>query len=186
MKNIEQIKDEISENWKYRHFDIDQRDYFIDLLLKIRPEYCLEIGFCSGTSSVTVLGTVNPKKMISVGLAHNDLDIARRLEDRYNFALIQGDSTKVLTSEFFKTEFPNGVDFYHVDGGHSFEIAFKDLENAYPFMNKEATIVVDDYHSQICPCDGVNRAVDTFVQKNSLTMERVSTNSGKGMALILL
>ena len=186
MKSIEQIKKEISENWKQQHFDFDQRDYFIDLLLKIRPEYCLETGFCTGTSSATILGTVNPKKLISIGLEHNSLEIAEKLQNQYSFTLVQGDSTKVLTSNFFETEFPNGVDFYHVDGGHSFDIALKDLENAYPFMNKESTIVVDDYHSQVFFCDDVIQAVDSFVQKHSLTMERISTDSGKGMALISL
>ena len=186
MKSKEQIKNNISKNWKQQHFDLDQRDFFIDLLLKLKPSYCLETGFCTGTSSATVLGTVNPKKMISIGLEYNSLEIAKKLEDQYNFTLIQGDSTKVLTSEFFETEFPNGIDFYHVDGGHTLDIAFKDLENAYSTMNEGSFIVVDDYHSEICPIEGVNRAVDSFVEKNSLRMEKISTDSGKGMALISL
>jgi predicted O-methyltransferase YrrM len=180
------IKEEISKNWKERHFDLDQRDFFIDLLLKIKPKYCLETGFCTGTSSLTVLATVKPKKMISVSLERNDLDVAKKLQDDYNFSLIEGDSTNILTSEFFQKEFPDGIDFYHVDGGHTFEVALKDLESAYPFMNDGATIIVDDYHSQVCPCEDVNRAVDSFVEAKSLTMEKISTNSGKGMALISL
>ena len=70
MKSKEQIKNNISKNWKQQHFDLDQRDFFIDLLLKLKPSYCLETGFCTGTSSATVLGTVNPKKMISIGLEY--------------------------------------------------------------------------------------------------------------------
>ena len=53
-------------------------------------------------------------------------------------------------------------------------------------MNEGSFIVVDDYHSEICPIEGVNRAVDSFVEKNSLRMEKISTDSGKGMALISL
>jgi predicted O-methyltransferase YrrM len=186
MKTKDQILNEISKNWKQKHFNTEQRDIFVDLLMELKPSYCLETGFCTGASSATILGASNPKKLISVGLEHNSLEVAEKLEHNYNFKLVQGDSTKILTSEFFEREFANGIDFYHVDGGHSYQVALKDLENAYPFMNKDSIIVVDDYRSKICPIQGVNDAVDFFVQKNSLNMEWVYTKKGKGMAVISL
>ena len=79
------IIEEIKENWRQQHFDEEQRDYFIDLLLKINPQHCLETGFCTGTSSATILASCKPKKMISIGLSYNDLEVAANLEEKYNF-----------------------------------------------------------------------------------------------------
>ena len=108
------------------------------------------------------------------------------MEKQYAFGLIQGDSTAVLTPEFFEKEYPEGIDFFHVDGGHEYNVALSDLENAFPYMNEGSIMLVDDYHSKMCPLESVDRAVDDFVAKNNLNMERVNTEDGKGMAVIRL
>ena len=193
MKNVEsntvrmskeEIIEEISPNWVEQHFSTVQRDFFIDLLLKLKPSFCLETGFCTGTSSATILAAARPKKLISIGLAYNNLDVAKKLEEQYSFKLIKGDSTHLLTSEFFGKEFPDGVDFFHVDGGHAYHEALADLENALPHMNDRATFVVDDYHSKICPLPSVDQAVDFFVKEHSLEVQGINTEDGKGMAII--
>lgn len=186
MEDKKQIVDEISKNWKEQHFSTQQRDLFIDLLLKERPSYCLETGFCTGTSSATILATCKPLNMISIGMEYNSLEIADTLEDQYNFRLVVGDSTRVMTGEFFDTHFPSGVDFYHVDGGHTYPVVESDLEKGLPHMNSNSIIVVDDYGSKLCPLPSVDAAVDAFVEKHSLSLERVSTPEGKGMVIIRL
>jgi predicted O-methyltransferase YrrM len=177
---------EIDKNWVQGHFDFDQRDYFIELLTQHKPKYCLETGFCSGTSSVTICASSKPEKMISIGLAQNNMEVANELKDTYNFRLIEGDSTKVLIDKFFETEYENGIDFYHVDGGHTYEVAKHDLVSAYNYMNDNSIIIVDDYHSNVCNLPEVAKAVDEFAKENNLEVEQIRTNSGKGMAKIVI
>ena len=114
------------------------------------------------------------------------MEVAKKLEEQYAFNFIQGDSISILTSEFFEKEYPKGIDFFHVDGGHEYHVALSDLEKAFPYMNEGAVILVDDYHSKMCPLESVDRAVDDFVGKNNLNMKRVNTEDGKGMAVIRL
>jgi len=186
MRTIEYIREEIAQIWVERHFSIPQRNFMIDLLVELKPSYCLETGFCTGSSSATISAACLPTKLVSVGLAYNNLDVAKKLEEQYAFNFIQGDSTSILTSEFFEKEYPEGIDFFHVDGGHEYHVALSDLEKAFPYMNEGAVILVDDYHSQMCPLESVDRAVDDFVAKNNLNMKRVNTEDGKGMAVIRL
>ena len=54
MKTIEQIREEIAQNWVEKHFSIPQRDFMIDLLMALKPSYCFETGFCTGSSSATI------------------------------------------------------------------------------------------------------------------------------------
>mgnify|MGYP004452303627 CR=1 FL=1 len=186
MRTVEEIKNEIEQNWVFQHFSLKQRDFFIDLLSKLKPSYCLETGFCTGSSSATILSTCHPTKLISVGLAYNNLEIAKNLEEQYSFKFIQGDSTQVLSPAFFESEYLQGIDFYYVDGGHEYAVALADLDNALPSMNEGSVIIVDDYHSQACPLPTVEQAVDEFVKSHNLNMEKIIIEDGKGMALIQL
>jgi len=184
IKAKKEIVAEISKNWVKKHFDIEQRDFFIDLLRELKPQYCLETGFETGTSSATVCAICQPKTMISIGMKSNNLTVADKLYRDYSFQLLIADSTKRLTEKFFKFNYPNGIDFFFVDGGHSYEVAMSDITSAFPYMNKGAVIVVDDYYSKICPIQDVNNAVNDFCNAYNLQMYQVSTNSGKGMAVI--
>jgi len=186
MKTAQYIREEIAQLWVERHFSIPQRDFMIDLLVKLKPSYCFETGFCTGSSSATISAACVPTKLVSVGLEHNNMEVAKKLEEQYAFKFIQGDSTSVLTPEFFEKEYPKGIDFFHVDGGHEYHVALSDLENAFPYMNEGAVILVDDYHSKMCPLESVDRAVDDFVAKHNLNMQGVNTEDGKGMAVIRL
>jgi len=180
----ENILKEIQENWVHRHFDEQQRDLFIKTLHDRNIKYCLETGFASGTSSATILATTKPDKMISVSMASNDMEVATKLTDHYNFKLVVGDSTQILNKEFMDEEFPNGIDFYHVDGGHEGIVPLRDLQACLDHLNDDFLIIVDDYHSKICPLPVVDAAVDIFIQQTKFKMEPIVTESGKGMAFI--
>ena len=179
MNLIEDIIKEIQENWVYRHFDEQQRDIFIGALYNRNIKNCLETGFASGTSSAT-----KPDKMVSVSLAFNDMEVATKLTNQYNFKLVVGDSTQILNKEFMDEEFPNGIDFYHVDGGHEGSVPFLDLQVCLDHLNDNFLIIVDDYHSKQCPLPDVDAAVDAFIQQTKFKMEPIVTESGKGMAFI--
>ena len=169
------------------HFDVHQREVFIDLLTGKDIQYCLETGFCSGTSSATILSVCKPKKMICVdnGSHHNfSASNGEKLKNQYNFELVVGSSVDVLTPQFLDEKFPNGIDFYHVDGGHEGEVPRKDLDAVINHLNDDFIIVVDDYLSEIYNAPDVIEAVNGFVEENSFDLGLVTTTSGKGMAVI--
>tara|TARA_B100000945_G_C20322678_1_gene568453 strand:- start:366 stop:1010 length:645 start_codon:yes stop_codon:yes gene_type:complete len=89
--------------------------------------------------------------------------------------LIEGDSNFILKSLDLR-----GVDFVFLDGGHSFETVYKDLDLIFSKIskNKGAVIVCDDY-SDASYITGVKKAVDTFVQKNGLKLELVEKRFAK-------
>lgn len=180
----ENILKEIEENWVDQHYDKQQRDVFVKTLRDRNIKYCLETGFCAGASSATVLATTKPDKMVSVGLAANNMEVATKLTGQYNFKLVVGDSTQILNKEFMEEEFPNGIDFYHVDGGHDGLVPLLDLQVCLEHLNDDFLIIVDDYNSKLCPLPDVEDAVDTFIQQTKFKMELVTTESGKGMAFI--
>ena len=89
--------------------------------------------------------------------------------------LIQGNSNSILRNLDIKN-----VDFVFLDGGHSFETVFEDLNLIYKKIsdNKGAIILCDDYEDSSY-ITGVKKAVDTFVQKNSLKFEIVEKRFAK-------
>ena len=89
--------------------------------------------------------------------------------------LIQGNSNSVLKNLNIEK-----VDFVFLDGGHSFETVFEDLNLIYKKIsdNKGAIILCDDYEDSSY-ITGVKKAVDTFVQKNSLKFEIVEKRFAK-------
>ena len=184
MISKEKIVEEINKNWILRHFDEQQRDVFIEILSDRKIKYCLETGFCTGASSSTVLAITKPEKMISVSLSHNNRSIADSLSSEYNFNLIEGDSSKILNSEFMEKEFPNGIDFFHVDGGHEGNVPLHDMVSSVNHLNDNFMIIVDDYKSKVCPSPDVDRAVDYFVEQTKFKNKFIATESGKGMAVI--
>ena len=63
------------------------------------------------------------------------------------------------------------VDFAFIDGGHSYKTTYNDLSILYSFMkDKGRTIVCDDYIDASYITE-VKKAVDDFIEKNSLKFE---------------
>jgi predicted O-methyltransferase YrrM len=160
--------------------------FFIDLLFDLRPNYCLETGFATGTSSATILAASRPKKMICVSLSSNLKRVADRLEEDYHFKLIEDGSQTLLTDEFFEKEFGGKIDFYHVDGAHNYSVVKMDLAVATKHLRKDGIMIVDDYKSKMSPTPDVDRAVEDFMLLNSedFSLDFKDTKSGKGMAVI--
>ena len=81
-----------------------------------------------------------------------------------NIKLIKGDTNKTL-----KEQDLTNIDFAFIDGGHSYETTFNDLNNLYSFMkNKKKHILCDDYLDATYITE-VKLAVDDFIKKNSLS-----------------
>jgi len=83
-----------------------------------------------------------------------------------NVTLIKGNSNIILRNLDLKD-----IDFVFLDGGHSFQTVFDDLNLIYKKIssNKNAVILCDDYEDATY-ITGVKKAVDKFVEINKLKL----------------
>ena len=89
--------------------------------------------------------------------------------------LIQGNSNSVLKNLDLEN-----IDFIFLDGGHSFETVYEDLNLIFKKISKKKGLIIlcDDY-LDAAYITGVKKAVDTFVNKNSLKLELVERRFAK-------
>lgn len=189
------INKQISNLWFHKgHLNEDQRNFLIDIVSQLKPQYCLETGFASGRSCITVYFTAQPIKMISVDANLDYINGARNhseiiLSQAPNLILIEENSTKLDFVKLKQDHFDNNhLDFAFVDGSHSYEGCYTDLTNILKIAKKGTMIIVDDYESgppNGCSIISVNKAVDDFVKSNKLSMEKWYCK-GKGFAIIII
>ena len=88
----------------------------------------------------------------------------KKFEDK--ISLHKGNSNKVLKSLNIEK-----IDFAFIDGGHSYQTTFNDLEIVHQNMRgKKGTIVCDDYEDASYITD-VKKAVDNYVKKENLSLQ---------------
>lgn len=188
-----QILNRINDLWfPEGHLNENQRDFLIELVSNLKPKNCIETGFASGRSAVTILTAASPDKLVSIDINLDYIAGARqhceKIKDQFdNFTIYEGSSTKILNEDFFSINFPEGIDFAFVDGDHSYSGAKQDISKIYKNMNFNAVMVVDDYYSSApdgYPIPDVNDAVDSFANENGLKIEKWY-NNGKGFAIII-
>jgi len=92
-----------------------------------------------------------------------------------NVTLIKGNSNHILVNLEVKD-----IDFVFLDGGHSFDTVFNDLNLLYDkiSLNKGAIILCDDYEDADY-IKGVKKAVDRFVEEKKLKLELVEKRFAK-------
>ena len=177
------------------HFNLDQANFIAELVNKYNPEYILETGFCTGRSTSAVLTNANTlKKMISIDIQFDrcegqGIKYRKLLEDNFsNFTTIENSSHNVLNDTFFEKEFPNGIDWFTVDGDHSYRGCLQDLTNTINHMNKNSIIIIDDYKSgppNGCIIDEVTKACDDFYEKHQYLEKKEWNCKGKGFCIFI-
>ena len=92
-----------------------------------------------------------------------------------NVTLIKGNSNDILKNLELKN-----IDFVFLDGGHSFETVFNDLNLIYKKIssNTGAVMLCDDYEDADY-ITGVKKAVDQFVKENNLKLELIKKRFAK-------
>ena len=86
-----------------------------------------------------------------------------------NVHLIVGNSNKVL-----KKIDMSQIDYVFLDGGHDYETVKNDLNNCIGVINKNGTILCDDYNLSYAP--GVRKAIDEFVKINNFKCDIVCSS----------
>ena len=59
------------------------------------------------------------------------------------------------------------IDYVFLDGGHEYLTIKNDLTNCIEVINKNGTILCDDYNLSYAP--GVKRAIDEFTKENNFS-----------------
>jgi len=176
------------------HLNVDQANFIQKLSKEQNPQYCLETGFCTGRSALAVIlgAEKSIKKFITLDINCRTREISKEflqlIESKYTFCKgIEGNASNILTKEFFEKEFPNGIDWFTVDGDHSYAGCKNDLQSALPYMNKNSVIIIDDYESGLpngCSIPEVTSACDDFYKENSDKISREKWNKlGKGFCI---
>ena len=57
------------------------------------------------------------------------------------------------------------IDYVFLDGGHDYDTVKNDLNNCVEVINKNGTVLCDDYNLSYAP--GVKKAIDEFVKINN-------------------
>ncbi len=86
-----------------------------------------------------------------------------------NVHLIVGNSNKVL-----KKIDMSQIDYVFLDGGHDYETVKNDLNNCIEVINKNGTILCDDYNLSYAP--GVRKAIDEFVKINNFKCDIICSS----------
>ena len=117
----------------------------------------------------------NPLKQFYFKYIKNEdpysLESVRSLLKKFekNVHLIVGNSNKVL-----KKIDMSKIDYVFLDGGHDYETVKNDLNNCIEVINKNGTILCDDYNLSYAP--GVRKAIDEFVKINNFKCDIVCSS----------
>jgi predicted O-methyltransferase YrrM len=177
------------------HFNAHQSDYVASLCSALRPRNVLETGFCTGRSALAVMLAASPDRMVSIDVNLDYMKEGRAAASRLQEAfpalrVIEADSSALLSSEAFWAEnFPDGIDWFTVDGDHSYEGCTQDLEFGLSHLRPLGVLLVDDYRSDKPdghPLPEVTRAVDAFVERHrdALLPPITWNHRGKGFCVL--
>ncbi len=124
----------------------EQQDKLVEILKKYNIKNILEIGFNGGHSSELFLNN-SDANVTSFDLGEHDYVkegkkyIDMKFPNRH--ILITGDSTKTIP-EYISKNKDKVFDMLFIDGGHTYEIATKDLENCKKLANENSIVIMDD------------------------------------------
>ena len=83
-----------------------------------------------------------------------------------NIKIIQGDTNQILHEVSLKN-----IDFIFIDGGHDYKTVKNDLEQSYKMINKNGTILCDDWN--LSQALGVREAIKDFSKEQKVNFEVV-------------
>ena len=171
------------------HMSETQAEFIIDKLKENKLNNVLEIGFAGGRHTYAILKTFSVGKWVTVDINYDYQNSRHKIDEIKkefdNIEFIEGNSKSVLTDDFMKTKFPEGVDYVLVDGGHDYYTALLDMKNVFSHITPGGIMIVDDYKSKMCPIAQVDSAVEDFAKNTQVSFEGAFLEDGKGMAVFI-
>jgi predicted O-methyltransferase YrrM len=132
-----------------------------------KAKLIVEIGVRAGYSAHAFLSAIdNPQRYVGYDLftpymgwdrgKENVEMILHRDFPNISISLVQADTTKMSSIDLHE------VDLFHVDGDHSFNGCYMDMNIAWPTIAIKGVMIVDDYDH----IPEVKSAVDKFIEAN--------------------
>ena len=124
----------------------------------------LEVGVNSGHSLLNVLqNSRSIKKVLLFDINHHKYvePAVKYITNKFphiDINFIKGDSTKTIPN----TNVDQTYDLIHIDGGHSFDVAYADIKNCKKFAHKNTLLIIDDCHynkKESCLGGAVKKAI---------------------------
>jgi len=141
-----------------------------------KPLTIVEIGSFEGLNALTILKTLNVKKLylIDPWEEYMEYDEKEKNQRTLNKAFIKCKKRladykdkvsfiKKYSNEAIK-DIPSQIDFIYIDGNHAYDYVKKDMKLFFPKIKKGGLFAGHD----IASCEGVTRAFIEFVYKNKL------------------
>ncbi len=115
--------------------------YLNALVAVTKPKKVLELGRCLGTSTLFMLGALEPESvLISVDIEERASDLSHRADDPRLKVVVGND----LELSVFADIDLSGIDFLFIDTDHTFDQATKEWELYRPLLAPNALVVFDD------------------------------------------
>jgi hypothetical protein len=163
-------------------------DYYVvkyDICKSLNPSTIAEIGVRTGSSAWTFLQAVPEAKYVGIddnngkhgGRGGEDGRYKRWAEkvlSPYDYELLNINTQKVDSLPL------ENIDFFHVDGDHSFKGVIHDLNLAFPVLSEKGSILVDDYDY----ISEVEKGVDKWLEDMKGLVESKYIKSLRGEMLI--
>ena len=159
----------------------------LDFYLKNKPKNILEIGTYEGLLAIWLYKKF-PKAKITIvdpflsddkNLSQEDCQRFRIVEENFNKNISNLDKKKILffkiTSDLFFIKNQNLFDIIYIDGNHTPEQCYKDIENSYNVLSKNGLLIIDDIFLldyKISPLD----CLDVFLSKKNIKIKILSLN----------
>ena len=141
------------DNFKFTGVDLFQKNIEIS-----KEEFPPKTGFSNPLKAIyyRYIIKLDPYTLKSV------LKLLEKFKKNVN--IIKGNSNQVL-----KEINLDGFDYVFLDGGHKYETVKNDLENLTQIVNKNGTILCDDYDLSYAP--GVKKAIDEYVLNKNFNLK---------------
>ena len=152
------------------------RNLLYALTISLRPQYVLEIGAHIGSASVAIASGLQRNrfgKLISLEPAEHYFNLASKYISCAKLEKFVEFRKTFSTDPILDQEFENKFQLIFLDANHSYSHAYRDLELAFKWLEKNGILVLDDVGLQMAnmQCEenrgGVRQALLDFVQKNS-------------------
>jgi predicted O-methyltransferase YrrM len=118
------------------------QDYFqvkYDVCKRFNPKRILEIGIGWGYSAYAFLSACPDAYYLGIDINANHRSQYIAYLNKYNFNSIIVNSTDI--TDLYLPKF----DFIHIDGDHSYSVAYRDMEITLRVLEKNGAMLVDDY-----------------------------------------
>jgi len=150
-------------------FDEKQVYHMSKLAHKVMPQYILETGFRSGRTAATMSQSLLycEKPIIKYVICEKDFNnkfksylnfFKGMLKHFFEIVIANNNSRMLFQTDYLSKQFPEGIDWFTVDGDNEYEGMLSDLCTVFPHMNKGSIMYVVNYNRSY----GTKNACDVF------------------------